>query len=750
MARSGVRWFRAVLLTLFLVSAGGIVYLLGFSGDGGAGQIPSSNDIAASEPVADAGSTDDEAAAGLDEDDTVAVRSTGHRQTVTQGGRVLLELVAAVATVDKDGSLAMIDVEIGLPRPEGRYDVKSNSGTFRKERQEAVLRGDVVVVGPQPFKLWTDWLDLINQGNVLIAADGSRFELGKTARGTATKLRVDLLHQAMLMNKGVSIASLPGSETPFSLDAEVIKFQDDSRLIRADGGVQLVQGANSLEARTVSVFLDEFTDRVTSIRGIWQVKGSFKAAGSLDGGVFGSGTPGSGTLGSGTLDSGALGSTVGEPATPLRGANPDGAVIDAEAVEPATVVDYEATSLRIRLDERGQARDAELRGTPRMPVLMWTRPTEGLSRTIRAGRLIADFKDGAIETVTGVSGILIEERSSSSADALETDLPLRSASARVGTTTFDDAGQVVMVNLEREVEIKDARFSATAARVKMLVLQEIVELFGEPLVQLTSAEGVLRAPLAKFNQRLGLLETSGGTRARLDDSQTGAAVVALGGGGATDDPVYVEAEESLFRQDDGGFLFRGGVRAWQGKNLLICDQLRGERNGADLSAIGSVRTVWFPEAKVQRTDGGAGQGVNDPTSNDPTSNNPRANDGPVEVRAGYMEYLRDGGQLKYEQDVRVQQAAGLMKCATLLLELDDAEEVESMLCVGGKERASLTDEEIGRRILGERMTYYPKLEQLEVEGRVEAVEGQRRFSGDRVMYDLENGSFSGGKVAREP
>ena len=610
MARSRLRWLRTVLLILFLASAAGIVYLLGFSGeDDAASQVPTVNDVDL-EAVQDPTSTE------ADTDvDAYTVRSTGVRQAINQDGKRLVEIASAEQTVGKDGSLTMVDVTLGLNRDEGRYDIKSDRGLFEEKKGQATLRGNVVVEGPQPFKLWADWLDLINQFNVIVASDGSRFELGNTARGTTTELRVDLLNRAMLMNKGVELSSLPGSQTPFQLDAEVIRFHDERRRIRAEGGVELTQGLNELEALRVSVYLDEFTDRVKFIRGLWDVTGTFTvpdAASTTDGGP-------------GELDA--------VPSSPVPVSEVALASATAELLSPATVIDYEAMSLALRLDEEGRTRNAELQGTRQLPVLLRTHPVEGSIRSIRAGQLKAEFKAGAIDTAVGVRGMRIEEHALLDADGEPTGEPMRSARAETGTTTFDDTGSVVMFELVGDVEIKDPRATATAARAKMMVLQEMVELVGEPLVQLTSVEGVLRAPSATVNQRLGLLETSGGTRARLDNTRTTGASIALGAA-ASEDPVYVESAESLFRQEDGGFLFRGGVRAWQGKNLLLCDQLRGERNGGDLSAIGSVRTVWFPER--ERSGNGVGN------TDDP-------NDGPVEVKAGYMQYLEAEGKLKYEQ-----------------------------------------------------------------------------------------------------
>lgn len=675
MARSTrIFWARGLLLLLFLGSAGFIVYLLGFqSGEG-------PPDVAPTE------SPDQEV---FDREGDFQVLSTGCRQAASQDGRRLFQLEAEECSIDRKGEARLTGVRVQLERAEGTYVVTGASGRYREEEQYVYLEGDVVVEGPKQLRVETDWLELTNQATILRAAENSTFRFLGTGQGTSRVMRIDLEDQILTMSGGVSIRSLPSAPSPFSLDAEFVTYESGTGLIRAQGGVRLTQDRNELEALRITVHLNDVGDAIRFVRALWDVQGTFY--------------------------------TQGDPLALRPGADTDEVVLPSASTgggsaatgsEPESVTTMTGVSMALQYDDFGELEGFDLQGTRGNRVILES-TTGPIQRRIRAAQLRGTLVQSALSRIEAGGGVAFVD--------LEDGQEIGRSRSQSASGTFDQAGRLVRLDMEGEVEILTPETEARAARSRSMVLQRVTELFGDPRVEVNSAQGLLTAPKVVVKEELGLVEATGGSRARIEDAEALGATAALGGG---EGPVYVESQgEAILRDKEGTFSFKGDVRAWQGKNLLLTEQLRGDRDRDALHASGGVRTIWYPEEEAGGEQGEA-----------------------VTIQAELMEYDGSRNVLVYDGSVRLEQQTGTMRCGRLEVELDEADEVQLMNCLGGDGRAELLDPANRREVRGDRMIYRPTTETLEVIGSVEGQEAGRKFSGPRFVYDLESGGLKTGST----
>ena len=108
----------------------------------------------------------------------------------------------------------------------------------------------------------------------------------------------------------------------------------------------------------------------------------------------------------------------------------------------------------------------------------------------------------------------------------------------------------------------------------------------------------------------------------------------------------VESREALWTDTPPTFSFRGAVRAWQGQNLLLADQVRGDQSGKEMAASGGVRTVWRPAGASATGD-----------------------EAPVAVDAERMTFRQGSHELVYHENVRIEQEDRTIRCQELTVSL---------------------------------------------------------------------------------
>lgn len=198
-------------------------------------------------------------------------------------------------------------------------------------------------------------------------------------------------------------------------------------------------------------------------------------------------------------------------------------------------------------------------------------------------------------------------------------------------------------------------------------------------------------------------------RAVLRQSDDGAL---RGLGFQSDQPVQVESREATFTDRPRGFVFRDSVRAWQGKNLLLGAQLRGDEEEGRLSAAGKVKTVWIAE---------------------------REGATPVEVTSETLSYDDGSRQLVYSGGVALLQDGRQLTCDELAAKLDEGRKIREMTGTG---KVRLRDPVGGREVDGERADYDATAGSVVVSGSpvtMRDAEGAV-LKGKRLRYDMNSGA----------
>jgi lipopolysaccharide transport protein LptA len=689
-----VRTARALLLVVFFGSLLTIAGLLWFGNSG------RPDDDAPDEPA-----TDETGAPRLDSGE-MAIAGDNFRQEVTQGERVLFRIEGGRYQADRSNNVFLEDVRISVAREDGEWQLRGDSGRFNRESKEARLEGEVSVAGPNRLEVAARWLELRRGGTVVVASRGTRFALGDSLAGESEHLRMDLDRQVTVLSDGVVVRGIGASDRPpFDLAAERVLFEREPHRLDAEGEVRLRSEEGALDARRITVQLDQEDRRVVGLRALWNVAGWLRRT-----------------------------SPEARPAPPESNAATMVAAIERLA--------FAGTTLALDLDGEERPVRLQLDGSSTAQATLETVEAGGLTHRVRAVEVVGSFTEGRLSSLLARRPVELEERRGNEL--------LRVGRARRVLAAFDQAGQMVRVDLEENVALATPDLTANADRASMLLLEDSVTLWGSPAspVRMQRAGDLLNASEVVHRAKTNSLEAKGAVRATMiarDGALLGSAAL-----GEAEGPVTVEAAEASFREAENETVFRGGVRAWRGASLLLADQLRGDPKGETLAASGSVRTVWRPAlepgAEGAPKGGALAQAESSTTEEETvdTAERDRRRQ-PVEIGARQLTYASAERLLRYEGDVSVVQGAQTVTCQDLAIELDEQDEPRRYVCSG---RARVVDSDLERTVEGSQVVYHPGGGEIEVSGEpVKLVDPKLgKIEGPRLWYSVDDETVRMGPV----
>ncbi|MEE8525038.1 MAG: LPS export ABC transporter periplasmic protein LptC, partial [Thermoanaerobaculia bacterium] len=553
-AKNPLRWVRRALLALGLASIAAVAVLLAAYRFGNAGRVDKEE---VTQPTTH-----------IDERTVTAGEGFDYTQT-TEGKRVF-RIRAARSRQDRADWAFLEEVHLEIYREDGQtISVNSRRARVNQQTWAAELEGDVVIRGWENLELRARGLELLDGGQQLMSVGAVEFHYpppGQTANGAelalpaltgrASSLRIDRRSDTINLSGGVHIRNVPGAEIPLRVDCERLVYRRDEGLVRAFEDIFLQYGAQELQARALSLFMNvgaepageaepaAVTGERSQNRGLrmlrarWDVRGRLAAAGSL----------------------GQSG---------LRGAGG---------------VEFEGQFLEVEPHADGLRR-MRLEGDDTTPASVKVVDETGLARRLTGGLLESYAVDDQLQIVEGVGMPLLLE------EFLDLDPPyyLRRACARKARARFLADGRLGRIDLEQQVELRDDTLYLSGGESAGLDLEHgTLEIQG-PAVELFNERGALTAPRFSYSRDKGILHATAGVRALLKTNEA-FAETPLGRG---DEPVRIESAEATWTETPPTFSFRGGVRAWQGQNLLLADQLRGDESKQELAASGGVSTVWI-------------------------------------------------------------------------------------------------------------------------------------------------------------
>ncbi|MEM6703145.1 MAG: hypothetical protein AAF690_10585 [Acidobacteriota bacterium] len=676
-----IRILRGVLLTVFLTVLIGLGALWQF---GRAGQP------VAAETLTDLVEDDVPAA-----DDDLLASGVGFSQRVVQGDRELFLIRGCNDRADKDDNVFLDGcVEIKVSRPEGTYDLKSDEATFSRTTREARLEGNVLVTGPSGLTMETEWLELKEGGNLLVASQGSTFRSDRGLRGNAQNFRFNIERELLVLGGGARVTGTEEVEDEtgqstverYVLAARRIVYDRRGPTVRAEGDVSLQQGLSRIESMRMQMWLDPMTERVRRMRALWRLRGTLREVEEIA---------------AEAVEGAADGPEAAEEAPSQR------------PVQVTRILEFTGHSLKLFNDPiLDQPERFELRGLPAAPTVLVARtPDEKATRSTSATYIDGTFLGGKLAEVTAGGRVHLVE-----VKRVDDKPQRREVIAERSFAEIDSQGELVRLRLEEKVYLEDGVLQARADKALLDAAQDRTDLEGTP-VELRSQQGILNAPQVKVNGKTDLMTALGGVRTVLEESDAGAfASSPLGSG---EGPIRVQSQEALVPLDGSEFLFKGQVRAWRGRNLLLADQLRGKDAEQSMVASGApLETVWYPEP-------GEGEEL----------------EGPVEISAKVLTYDGVAGRMSYEEGVTAEQPGRSMVCDEMEVRLAESGEADEMDCQGAM---TLRDQTLQRVITGDRALYHVAAGEVEVFGdpftlddRVE----QTKLQGPSLWYRFEDGAY---------
>lgn len=603
--------------------------------------------------------------------------------TFSEGERPLFQIRGRSVAVDKHETVFLEGVGLTIYDKEGRqYHVSSRKANFNRSSNEGQLQGEVLLKGPGDLELRSDRIDIKDNSNLLVSRDPVKIRYGNKFVIVAGRLQVSLQDEHFVLAQGTKTQSLPGIQPPVSLVAQRLVYERKARWLHVEGGADLRRGADRLSARRLSVQLADDEATIEFVRALWDVEGQTH-------------------------------STV----TASRQARPQPTTVRFSGQTLAALLRPQSNEVRRVELEGGEGRRAEMIAT-----------TEGLVRTLTAKRIEGVLANGVLGAADAFGGVEVREVAPKRGAAPPIQ---RQANGQRGQATFTPEGQLATFTLDTNVVFKDGTTNAAGNRAVLDLEKSRGEFFGNPVVVLNE-RGKITAPRIVYNTDQKIINARGGVKAALDkvqDTSLGDSPLAAGEG-----PVNVESQEAFWRNTPPSFLFRGDVRAWQGENLLLAPELRGDRDQDQLNATGGVKTL------LVQKDGDSKSGRTTPAVGGPTNPTSAATRRtPIQVTGRDLEYRKKQGMIIYTGNVRVDQNGKTLTCQRLEVELDDADhQAKSMTCTGD---VKVNDPKVGRLIEGQKAVYQVTQRRIDIFGEPVVMSDRdgNKVRGRVVAYFIDDG-----------
>lgn len=469
----------------------------------------------------------------------LTTRSEGFDYTHYEEGRPVFRVKGDTQSIDRDANTHLEGVAISLFQPDGQeFMASSQRALYRQQATSAQLEGEVHLVGPNQFQLWSDKLTVGKQGKRVSSATPIRFEYGKSLQGSSNRLRVEVPSKLFLLQGDVVIETRDSVQPEARLTASRGYFEERRQLLRAEGGVTLTYNEDFVRSDRLSAYLVDDRDAIRFVRANWNVEGRFE-------------------------------------------------VRSGSSLFAANYMDFSGDGMSLLFDEEGEEpKKLEIEGSPLNPSRLETTDVEtGNIRRISANYIVADFTADALDIAHGYGQVHLVELPAGQTDGP----PIREARSERCEAGFADNGALHLVKLAGTVDYREQDVEIHSANARANLVESRVQFTGTP-VRLDSPRGEVTAPRIVFNSARDSVHASEGVRTALVPGKGGSVPGPLLQSGSG--PVWVESEEASWMRNLQQSVFSGKVRAWRGSDLLIADELTAYHAQDRLEAKGNVKTVW--------------------------------------------------------------------------------------------------------------------------------------------------------------
>ena len=584
----------------------------------------------------------------------------GFEYGVTEGDREVARIKARRILSDQQDRYELEDVDLTMQHEDGSvYNLLSDRATVNVETQAATFTGNVRFRGPNQVEMTAEGLELRQDGKLLVSSSPVYFVFLERFAGRADRLRINPDRNVFVLAGSVEVDTLPGDASPMSLRCRRFSFVREQHLMRADGDTVLTRGNDVLRSRRLSVVLTEDEEKIEFILARWGVEGTLEQE-EEDGQT----------------------STVR-----LRGRE---LAIQFEAgTEDPETADLTAAEGRI--------------------ASLGITDESGVERLIRGNHLVGDFESGTLRRAQAFTAVEISEFLRFAPETV-----LRRACADRAEALISAGGELSRVDLDGTVMLQDEGVVAFGDSAEADFETQLMQLEGTPSRLIRGGEQ-LEAPQIVYNQETEEIVAEENIRAMMTSGEGIDLSTDVASGS---EPVRVESRRAEWGGEPPAVTFIGQVRAWQGENFLVSEELRGEPEAERLEATGQVKTVWRPQP-----DEAGEEGDSLPPE-------------PLEVTADKMVFNRPENLLTYTGNVRAVQLKRSLRCGEIQLYLGEEGGFDRMICKGD---VFLQDGESGNSVRGDKATYRPGARTVEVEGTPVVLRDPdgTQIQGKTLVYDFE-------------
>ncbi len=597
--------------------------------------------------------------------------------TFSEKEKPLFRIKGDSIKADREGTLFLEGVAVTFYDPQGQpYHVESKQASFNRAKNEGLLEGDVVLKGPSQLELRSTQLQISQNGHVLVCPQPVEVHYVGQYVVNGDTLRVELPDEVFTLEGHAKVASLPGAKEPLAGTAERAIYERHRKLLRIEGGAHLSHGTQQIQAQRISGYLSDDESSLVFVRGMWDVAGQSAGPKTADG--------------------------------------------------SSTIVRFSGKDLAVMLQPEGnKVREVDLEGQLQDHAMVET-TGGGLQRTLHALRIEGSLEQGVLNHAEAFDGVDIREvmRNQRTADGKPY---AREAHGRHAEASFRPDGHLATATLEDQVTFKDPQVTAAGNRAELNFDDNKGTFFGTP-VTAESPKGKLDAPRIAYDTAHQIMHAMGGVRATLNqvsDSALAGSPLREGEG-----PVHVESKEAFWRQAPSSFIFRGEVRSWRGENLMLSEELLGEKEQDKLTATGGVKTLWIPTEQTPQSAKSAGAGA--------AGANGAVKRSPIVVVASEMTYQQTARLLTYTGAVRVEQEGKTLVCQKLDVQMNEQKKPQKMTCTG---QAKLNDPKTGRTIDGNMAVYLMDQKKVDFTGDKVTMRDKEgnQVQGQRILYSIEDG-----------
>ncbi len=584
----------------------------------------------------------------------------GFEYGITEGDREVARIKAKRILSEKQDNYELEGVDLTMQHEDGSvYNLISDQALVNLESQAATFSGNVRFRGPNQVEMTAEGLELRQDGKLLVSSSPVDFVFLGRFVGRADRLRINPDRNVFVLAGSVEVDTLAGDSSPMSLRCRRFSFVRNQRLMRADGDTILTRGNDRLSSRRLSVVLSPDEQRIEFILARWGVEAE------------------------------------------LEQEDEDGQTSIVRLAGRELAIQFEAGT--------EDPETADLTASDGQVASLGITDQSGLERLIRANHLVGDFKSGALRKAQAFTAVEISEFLRFSPETV-----MRRACADEAVAIISTNGELSNVELDGTVMLQEGTVVAFGDEADADFDSQLMQLEGKPSILIRNGEQ-LEAPKIVYNQATEEIVAEENVRAVMTSGEGIDLSTDVASG---KEPIRIEAKRAEWGGEPPGVTFIGQVRAWQGENFLVSDELRGEPDSERLQASGQVKTVWRPQA-----DQAVGEDQSLPAE-------------PLEITADEMVFDRAANLLVYTGEVRAVQLKRSLRCEEIQLYLKKDGGFDRMICEGS---VYLQDGESGNSVRGETATYRPGDRTVEVEGSPVILQDPEglQMQGKTLVYDFE-------------